>query len=463
MAGHERAVCQGSRRGAAPGAMNAATDTVTFRPSGPLRGRVRVPGDKSITQRALLVGAVCERPVEIVGPVWAGDPLATAGMVVDLGVAIDGLAARERRAVVHGVGLRGLRAPGHSLDAGNSGTGMRLLAGLLAGQRGSFVIDGDRYLRGRPMARIVAPLRAMGARITTRDGERAPLTIDGGPLRAIRHEPPVASAQVKSCLLLAGLLAEGETVVCEPAPSRDHTELMLAAAGASVARRGAEVAVRGAERLDLGRIAIPGDLSSAAFLVAAALLVPGSDLVVSEVGLNPTRLGFCEAVRAMGGEIEWAVTGTDGGEPRGELRVRASALHGTTVPAAATPSLIDEVTLLALLGCFAEGETVVEGVSDLRAKETDRLAAIVEIVTALGGAAETSADALRIGGTDAVRPGGARILRGGALDSRGDHRLALLGAVAGLACPAGVTVTGFEAATVSFPDFSDVLAEVLPS
>jgi 3-phosphoshikimate 1-carboxyvinyltransferase len=340
---------------------------------------------------------------------------------------------------------------------------MRLLAGLLAGQRGSFVIDGDRYLRARPMARIVAPLRAMGAHITARDGERAPLAIEGGPLRAIRHESPVASAQVKSCLLLAGLLAEGETVVCEPAPSRDHTELMLAAAGASVTRRGAEIAVRGADRLDLGPVAVPGDLSSAAFLVAAALLVPGSELVVSEVGLNPTRLGFCEAARDMGGEIGWTVTRTEGGEPRGELRVRTSALHGITVPAATVPSLIDEVTLLALLACFAEGETVIEGVGDLRAKETDRLAAIVEIVTTLGGAAESSADALRVGGAAATRRGAARGLRGGAVDSRGDHRLALLGAVAGLVCPAGVAVTGFEAATVSFPDFSNVLAEVLPS
>ena len=287
--------------------MSAGADTITFRPAGPLRGRVRVPGDKSITQRALLIGAVCDGAVEIVEPVWAGDPLATAGMVADLGVAIDGLASRGRRAVVHGAGLRGLRAPGHDLDAGNSGTGMRLLAGLLAGQRGSYVIDGDRYLRARPMGRIVAPLRAMGARIAAGDGDRAPLTIDGGLLRAIRHDSPVASAQVKSCVLLAGLLADGETVVREPSPSRDHTELMLEAAGAAVTRRGAEVSVHGAERLDLGRVTIPGDLSSAAFLVAAALLVPGSDLVVGDVGLNPTRLGFCETVRDMGGEIEWTV------------------------------------------------------------------------------------------------------------------------------------------------------------
>ncbi|MGD0997324.1 MAG: 3-phosphoshikimate 1-carboxyvinyltransferase, partial [Thermoleophilia bacterium] len=376
--------------------MSVAVDTVAFRPSGPLRGRLRVPGDKSITQRALLIGAVCDGPVEIVDPVWAGDPLATAGMVAALGIAVDGLAKRERRAVVHGAGLRGLRASGRALDAGNSGTGMRLLAGLLAGQRGRFVLDGDRYLRARPMGRVVAPLRAMGARIEAREGEFAPLAIEGGPLRAIRYQPPVASAQVKSCLLLAGLLAEGETVVVEAVGSRDHTERMLEAAGAPLTRRGQETGVRGADRLELAQVVVPGDLSSAAFLVAAALLVSGSELRIADVGLNPTRLGFCHVVRRMGGVVDWTVTGEQGGEPRGELEVRASALHGTTVSAAEIPSLIDEVTLLALLGCYAEGETVIEGVADLRAKETDRLAAIVEIVTSLGGEVEASGDALRV-------------------------------------------------------------------
>ena len=388
-----------------------------------------MPGDKSITQRALLIGAVCDGPVEIVGPAWGGDPLATAAMVQALGVAVDGLARRERRALVHGVGLRGLRASVEQLDARNSGTGMRLLTGLLAGQRGLFVIDGDESLRRRPMDRVVAPLRAMGARIAAREDRYAPLTIEGGPLRAARHELPVASAQVKSSLLLAGLLAEGETVIVEPAASRDHTERMLAAAGAPVARRGAEIAVSGAERLALERVVVPGDLSSAAFLVAAALLVPGSHLRIVQVGLNPTRLGFCEAARRMGGLIEWSATADEGGEPRGEIEVRASALHGTTIAAAEVPALIDEVTLVALLACHAAGETVIEGVSELRAKESDRLAAIVEIVTALGGAAESRGDALIVAG---------RPLRGGALSSRGDHRLALLGAVAGLVCPEGV-------------------------
>lgn len=434
--------------------MSTAADTVTFRPAGPLRGTARVPGDKSITQRALLVGAVCDGPVEIVAPVWAGDPLATAGMVAALGVEIDGLAARAPRVVVRGVGLRGLRVPDGPLDAVNSGTGMRLLAGLLAGQRGRFVIDGDSSLRARPMKRVVVPLRAMGARIAVRDGQYAPLTIDGGELRAIRYESPVASAQVKSCVLLAGLLADGETVVVEPSGSRDHTERLLAAAGAALRRSGAEVAVRGVAHLELDRVVVPGDLSSAAFLVAAALLVPGSHLRIDGVGLNPTRLGFCEAARRMGGRVAWSVTGDDGGEPRGVLEVHASELHGTTVAATTIPSLIDEVTLLALLACQAEGETMIEGVAELRAKESDRLAAIVEIVTGLGGEAEVSGDALVIG---------ARALRGGALSSRGDHRLALLGAVAGLVCPDGVAVSGFGAAAVSFPGFTEVLAEVLPS
>ena len=427
-------------------------DEVTFRPAGPLRGSVRVPGDKSITQRAFLIGAVCDGAVEIVDPVWAGDPLSTARMVAALGVAIDGLDDRGGRAVVHGAGLRGLRVPGRALDAGNSGTGMRLLCGLLAGQEGVFVLDGDRSLRARPMDRVVEPLGAMGATIEARDGRFPPLTIVGGHLRGITYRPPVASAQVKSCVLLAGLLAQGETVVAEAVATRDHTERMLAAAGAALERRGDEVAVRGGRPLGLDRVVVPGDASSAAFLVAAALLVPGSHLRITGVGLNPSRLGFYEVVRRMGATIDWTVTGEDGGEPRGELEVGASALHGTTVPATETPSLIDEVTLLALLACYAEGETVVAGVADLRHKESDRLAAILDVIQSLGGKAEAGRDELRV----VPSP-----LRGGVVPSLGDHRLAMLGAVAGLVCPQGVTVRGFSAAAVTFPGFTSTLAEVL--
>jgi 3-phosphoshikimate 1-carboxyvinyltransferase len=422
-----------------------------FAACGPLRGRLRVPGDKSIMQRALLIGAVSDGPVEIVNPVWAGDPLSTAHMVADLGAEVEGVGGRAMRAVVHGLGLRGLRAPGHSLYAGNSGTGMRLLAGLLAGQRGRFVIDGDRSLRARPMARIIQPLRAMGVTIAARDDRFAPLTIEGGTPRPIHYRLPVASAQVKSCILLAGLFADGETVVTEPLTTRDHTERMLAAAGVAVRRHAGTVSVRGADRLCLERVVVPGDPSSAAFLVAAALLVPGSSLELDDVGLNPTKAGFFEVVRAMGADVSWHITAEDGGEPRGVVRVAHSPLHGIRISAGQTSTMIDEVTLVALLASFAEGETVIEGVADLRSKESDRLAAIVAILRGLGGDAEAREGQLRVGG---------RRLHSGVVASLDDHRLALLGAVAGLAIPGGVTVAGFEAADVSFPGFERALAEV---
>jgi 3-phosphoshikimate 1-carboxyvinyltransferase len=424
---------------------------VSFAPPGPLRGDVRVPGDKSIMQRALLVGAVCDGDVEIVDPVWAGDPVATAGMVEALGARVDGLAGRAPGATVHGRGLRGLRPPAAPLDAGNSGTGMRLLAGLLAGQDGRFTIDGDASLRRRPMGRIVEPLRAMGVRVEARDGAFAPLVVEGGPVKAIRYETPVASAQVKSCVLLAGLFAEGATTVVEAAASRDHTERMLRAAGAEVRSEGCEARVTGGRELRLGQVAIPGDVSSAAFLVAAALLVGGSEVRIGGVGLNPTRSAFLTAVRGMGAAVDWHVEAESGGEPAGTIEARASALHGITVGAADVPAMIDEVTLLALLAAFAEGETVVEGVGDLRAKESDRLEAIVGLLRGLGGRAEATGDRLVVHGT---------CLRGGRVDSLGDHRLALLGAVAGLACPEGVTVEGFAVADVSFPGFIHVLQEV---
>lgn len=428
------------------------TSGYRFAPVGPLRGSVRVPADKSIMQRALLIGAVCDGPLEIVNPVWAGDPLSTARMVGTLGARIDGLHARGGTATVNGVGLRGLRPPQASLDAGNSGTGMRLLAGLLAGQDGRYVIDGDDSLRKRPMGRIVEPLRAMGARIEAREGRFAPLTIEGGSLRPIRYELPVASAQVKSCILLAGLFCDGETVVVEPAVTRDHTERMLRSAGASVQRRESAVSIHGVTSLHLERVVIPGDPSSAAFMLAGALLVPGSAVEVLDVGLNPSKAGLFEVLRRMGAAVTWEVMAEAGGEPRGIVRATTSTLHGIRVTAEETASMIDEVTLLALLASFAEGETLIEGVAELRAKESDRLSAIVDILDTLGGCAEAGDDTLRVIGAS---------LHGGRIDSRGDHRLAMLGAVAGLALPEGVVVDGFEAAAVSFPGFVQTLQEVL--
>jgi len=454
--------------------------TVTFKPAGALRGSTAVPGDKSITHRALMIAAVSEDDTLIRQPLWAGDTRSTAACLQAMGVPMgsvpDDGAGGDRRpgevaplagdVLVRGRGLSGLRAPDRPLDAGNSGTTLRLLAGLVAGGSGIFRFDGDDSLRRRPMDRIVAPLRAMGVAVEARDGRLLPLSVRGGEVVPLDYSLPVASAQVKSCVLLAGLHAPGLTYVREPAPARDHTERMLAAAGASIRRDGRVVTLRGRPRLRLGEVRVPGDASSAAFLVAAAALIPGSDLTVTGVGLNPTRTGFFETLRDMGADIEWTVddpphgdppvaaggAGPPGVEPVGGVRIRYAPLRGSHVPAERVPLLIDELPLLALVATSGDDETVVEGATELRHKESDRLEAIRRLLTAVGGRVETAPDSFR------VRPAP---LVGGAVDSGGDHRLAMLGAVAGLASRDGVTVRGFEASAVSFPGFADTLQEVL--
>ncbi len=433
--------------------------TVRFAPGGALRGVVRVPSDKSITHRALMVAALCEEPVVVRSPLWAGDTLSTARCLRALGVGIDRLedfgadVARMDDVSVRGVGLDGLRAPAQALDAGNAGTAVRLLAGMVSGGRGRFRFVGDASLSERPMRRILLPLRSMGVVVEARDDQYLPLTVTGGPVQPITYRLPVASAQVKSCVLLAGLHADGATTVVEPTVTRDHTERLLSAAGARLERQGDSVVLDGRPRLSLPEVVVPGDASSAAFLVAAAALVPGSDLRVSDVGLNPTRIGFFEVLREMGAHLEWELTQmTDQqAEPVGDIQVTAAPLQGVQVPPERIPALIDEVPLLALVACFAEGETSIAGVAELRVKESDRLAAVTEIIAALGGEAEVADDVL------VVRP---RRLVGGRVDARGDHRLALLGAVAGLLSPEGVQVQGFDAAEVSFPRFETMLREV---
>ena len=437
------------------------TETVTFAPSGPLRGTVRVPADKSITQRALLIGAVSDGVVEVRDPLWAGDTEATAAMLAQLGVRVE-REAGGRPARVHGVGLHGLRPPAGTLDARNSGTAMRLLAGLLAGQRGTFVIDGDASLRRRPMARVAEPLAAMGVAVRTAGDGHPPLTIVGGEVRPVTYELPQASAQVKSCVLLAGLFARGDTCVIEPLPSRDHTERMLAAAGVDVrvepptgAAGGRRVVVHGPAQPRLRAVAVPGDPSSAAFLAAAASVVPGSELVVEGLGLNETRLGFFEVLRRMGAPVEWRVERESGGEPAGRLTASAAGrLAAVHVSAREVPHLVDELPLVALVAAFAAGETVVEGAAELRVKESDRLVATVELLAELGVDIRATDDGFVVRG----RAG----LLGGSVESRGDHRLALLGAVAGLAATGPVTVAGFDAAEVSFPGFRDLVEEVSP-
>ncbi len=426
-----------------------------FDPSGSLRGSSRPPADKSISHRAALLAAMCSAPVRIEGYLASADTRSTLLAVEALGAAVQSDGARV---TISGAGLRGAREPAGAIDVGNAGTLMRLLPGWLAAQEGrSFTLDGDASIRRRPVDRVIAPLRAMGARLEARDDRLPPLIVAGAALQGITYELPVASAQVKSCVLLAGLGAVGETVVIEPKPSRDHTERLLLRAGAPVAREGRRVTIRQVDGLELPDVVeVPADVSSAAFTIAAALLVPGSRVVLERVGVNWTRTGFLRIVERMGasvaGELEPFGAPLSASEPVSDLEVAASPLRGTTVEPAEVPLAIDELPLVALLGCFAEGETVVRGAQELRVKESDRIAGVVEGLRGLGAQIEATEDGF------VVRGGGG--LRGGVIDARGDHRMAMLGAVAGLASRAGVEVVGMEAAAVSYPGFQTDLASL---
>ena len=432
-----------------------------FDPSGPLRGELRPPADKSISHRAALIAAMGEGETAIEGFLDAADTRATLAAVQTLGASVNQVGPRviDRELRIEGVGLRGAvstqmdaESPG-TIDVGNAGTLLRLLPGWLAGQEtGSWTLDGDDSIRRRPVDRIAAPLRLMGARLKCRDERLPPLSVEAAPLYGIEYELPVASAQVKSCLLFAGLLAEGETRIVEPLPSRDHSERMLAAAGAEIECDEGAVTVRPAARLEPGEIVVPGDFSSAAFFVVAALLVPGSEIVLTGVGLNPTRTGLLSVLERMGAEIEVEPQGERGGEPSGRLRVRPSRLHGTEVGRSEIPLAIDELPLVALAACFAEGETTIRDAAELRRKESDRIATVSEALTALGARVATSEDGMRIAGTGD--------LRGGSIDSHGDHRIAMLGAIAGLASREGVEVDGMDAAAVSYPGFESDLASL---
>jgi 3-phosphoshikimate 1-carboxyvinyltransferase len=363
---------------------------------------------------------------------------------------------------IEGVGLRGARSA--EIDVGNAGTLLRIMPGWLAGQpEGEWTFDGDESIRRRPVDRIANPLREMGADVECREERLPPLRLRGSRLHGIAYEMPIASAQVKSCLLLAGLLADGETAIREPLWTRDHTERMLAAMGASIRREDDTVIVSPAERLEAGDVPVPGDFSSAAFFIAGALLVAGSEIVLREVGINRNRIGLLSILSRMGVEMggvheqERAMAVHEirepGPEPIATLHVRNSRLHGAEIGAADVPAAIDELPLLALVACFAEGETVVGGAAELRAKESDRISGVVDGLSALGADIEGRPDGFAVRGT-----GG---LRGGRLDARGDHRLAMVGAIAGLASQDGVDVEGFEAVGVSYPRFERDLRALL--
>ncbi len=422
-----------------------------FEPSGGLSGKLRAPADKSISHRAALLGAMASEPVRIERYLHAADTTSTLDAVHALGALVE---IHEEEVVVRGTGLREAREPDGPIDVGNAGTLLRLLPGWLAAQEGSsFTLDGDASIRRRPVDRIAVPLRQMGAELHASNGRFPPLQVRGARLRAISYELEVASAQVKSCILLAALAADGATTVGEPARSRDHTERMLLSAGVSIHRNGRHVTVVNIDELLLDRVRIPGDPSSAAFLIAAGVLVPGSRLLISDVGVNWTRTGFLRILRRMRGIVLGDLEPERGEllaeEPVSDLDVAHGALEGTVVEPHEVPGAIDELPLVALLGCFAEGETIVRGAQELRVKESDRIAGVVEGLRGLGADIEATADGF------AVRGGGA--LRGGTLDARGDHRLAMMGAVAGLASREGVEVLGMDAAAVSYPGFVEDL------
>ena len=424
-----------------------------FDPSGPLRGRVTPPADKSISHRAAIIAAMCDEPVAIHNFLDSGDTNSTLEALRTVGVAIE---RRAESVLVRGVGLRGALEAPHPVDVGNSGTLIRLLPGWLAGQpHGRWTLDGDASIRRRPMDRIVKPLRLMGAQIESSAEGAAPLTVEARPLHGIEYETPVASAQVKSCVLLAALGAQGETRVREHIASRDHTERMLAAAGVPIYRDGDEIVVDGGiDEFELGQMHVPGDLSSAAFMIAAGVLVKGSRLLVEGVNLNRTRIGFLQILKRMGAVALTDTERDDGtiptSEPVGDLDVAATSLKGTVGEPEEVPRAIDELPLVALLGCFADGETVVRGAEELRHKESDRIANVVGGLRELGADIEDTGDGFVVQGKGE--------LRGGAIHSRGDHRLAMLGAVAGLASREGVDVYNMQAASVSYPGFADDLA-----
>ncbi|HEY6835938.1 MAG TPA: 3-phosphoshikimate 1-carboxyvinyltransferase [Gaiellaceae bacterium] len=421
-----------------------------IQPATAIVGHIAVPGDKSISHRAVMIGAVGEGETTVRGFGRSADTEATIDAVRALGVTVHDDDVDTIR--IEGVGLRGLKEPAGALDCGNSGTTIRLLAGLLAGQEGRFELTGDDSLRKRPVDRIAHPLAEMGARVETADG-KPPLILEGGALESIRYELPVASAQVKSCVLHAGLFAAGRTSVVEPLPTRDHTEIMLEAAGAPVTRKPRRVSIGPAEELRLGELDVPGDFSAAAPFVVAATLLPGSELTIHDVGLNPRRTALLDVLERMGARITAFHRRKSGGEPVGDLEVQSAELVATTVTAAEVPRMVDELPLFALAAAVARGESSVQGARELRVKETDRIETVTTSLRALGIRIQDRDDGFGVRGVPS-RP------RGGGMSSHGDHRIAMLGAVAGLMSRDGVDLEEPEAVAVSFPGFFELLDSV---
>ena len=424
-----------------------------FAPRGPLTGELTPPADKSISHRAAIIGAIADGPTRVSNYLDSDDTRSTLSAVAGLGAMVspEPWRAMPREMVIEGVGPGGPRSLGR-IDVGNAGTLMRLLPGWLAGYEGGlWRLNGDPSIRRRPVDRIAEPLSRMGAAIEVTDGRYPPIRIDGRRLNGIEYELPVASAQVKSCLLLAGLRAEGPTRVVEPLATRDHTELMLSAAGARIDREQGAVTIHPAAELRLDEVEVPADISSAAFFMVAATVIAGSEVTLDRVGINPTRTGILTILERMGADIEVEAQAGQG-EPIGRITVRASGLTGTRIGGSEIPLAIDELPLVALAACYAEGETVIADAGELRRKESDRIATVVEALSGFGAAIEATADGMKITGVGE--------LRGGSVDSGGDHRIAMLGAIAGVASRDGVEVNGMDAAAVSYPGFAADLSRL---
>ena len=424
-------------------------------PGGKLIGEVRVPGDKSISHRAIMLGALAEGVTRVRGLLEGGDVLATRAAFESMGVSFSSAAAGEL--TIQGAGLHGLREPAAPLDLGNSGTAMRLLAGLLAGQAFATQLSGDQSLRRRPMGRVIAPLQAMGAKIESAAGGRPPLAISASRgLQGIHYPLPVASAQVKSCVLLAGLYAQGVTSVVEPSPARDHTERMLRGFGYAL-ERDAEgvISLQGEGRLRACDIDVPADISSAAFFMAGASIAPGSDLLLTHVGINPTRAGVINILRAMGADITILKSREMGGEPVADIRVRSAGLHGIEIPLRQVPLAIDEFPALLVAAACAEGRTVLRGARELRVKESDRIAAMAEGLAALNAPARVLEDGIVIDGL-----GNEGRFDGGEINSHRDHRIAMAFSMAALRARDNIAIRDAEMVATSFPGF-DTLAEGL--
>jgi len=425
---------------------------VTFltQPNGTCSGNIRVSGDKSISHRAIMFGSIAEGVTEVSGFLEGEDALATLRAFQALGVKIDG--PTQGRVVIHGVGRLGLRAPAQALDLGNSGTSMRLLSGLMAGQAFDSVLTGDESLSKRPMRRVTEPLTMMGAELETEANGTAPIKIRGGqPLQGIHYTMPVASAQVKSCLLLAGLYAQGVTTVVEPAPTRDHTERMLNGFGYEVRRDGAVATLTGGGTLSACTVDVPSDISSAAFFIVAALIAQNADLTLQHVGMNPTRTGVIDILRAMGAKIDILNAREVGGEPVADLHVTSCRLHGIRIAEDLVPLAIDEFPVLFIAAACAEGKTILTGAEELRVKESDRIQVMADGLVACGIVAEATPDGIVIEGGQ---------LQAGQVNSHGDHRIAMAFSVAGLCATGAIVIEDCANVSTSFPTFIALAQQV---